>query len=457
MEWIQRPIGRRRFLRAAASAAALAPLAGLAGCGDAPAGDEPQPVPPSDVVLHLPADMYLHRGAPTEWWWHIGTLAAGERLFGFEINAASFAQQGFAFSQIMLTDVAANRHLQRTTPFLPPLLFDPARWAESNPAKDWYARLGDPASPLSAIELLDPGSGYTSDPVVSISGGGGSGAQALVVRDAASGTIANVVLVNPGSGYTSLPTVTISGGGGSGARARAFHTYVAMAAPAGDPTQDMRVQALLDDQASASAVLFDLTFSQQGRPFFVWGTGVNPGGGEGGLDKNNYYFSLTRMAAAGSIELDGERIDVDGVTWMDHEYGAFGTAADPVKWILQDMQLDDGTCISNYATLKSGPPVLNQRAASQATVQDAGGNLYYVPSFVTPIGRTWVSPDSGRTYFLEFHVEIPAFAASLDVTSLVDAQEFPVAGAPVYEGVAVAAGTFRRRAASGKGWIEQAL
>ncbi|MFO1313942.1 MAG: lipocalin-like domain-containing protein [Burkholderiales bacterium] len=449
---------RRRFLATAASAAsavAVAPLASLVGCGDASNG-EPLPVPPSDVVLRLPQDMYLHEGAPTEWWWHIGTLRAGERVFGFEINAASFEGQGFAFTQVMLSDVARDRHYQRTTPFVP-LVFEPRRWAESDPAKDWYARLGSVESRLSALELVSPGSGYTSDPQIEIVGGGGSGAAALAVRDAATGGLATVVLVSAGSGYTSLPEVRVVGGGGSGAVVRALHTYVSMTAPQSDPTQDMHVQALLIDDPSLTEVRFDLRFSQQGRPFFVWGTGINPGGSGHDLQTNNYYFSLTRLAASGTIEVGGEVFQVEGTTWMDHEYGAFGTAANPVKWFLQDMQLDDGTCISNYSTIEEGLPALGERRPSNATIQDASGSIWYVPTFVTPIGRTWTSPVSGETYFMKFRIEIPSFDAELVVESLMDSQEFPVVGSPVYEGAASAEGTFRGRRVRGTAWNEQDL
>jgi predicted secreted hydrolase len=398
--------------------------------------------------------MYLHLGAPTEWWWHTGTLRSGGRTFGFEINAASFEKDGFAFTQIMLSDPETNRHFQRTTPFVP-FVFDPNHWAQSDVGEDWYARLGDANNALSAIAVVDPGSGYTSDPTVEITGGGGSGAIAIAIRNAAAGTIENVLVVAGGSGYTSPPTVTIRGGGGSGATARAFHSYVAMDAPAADPTQNMRVQALLCDDPTFTEVGFDLVLSQQGRPFFVWGTGVIPGGESGTLETANYYFSLTRLQAAGTIEVDGERFEVEGVTWMDHEYGAFGTEANPVKWTLQDMQLDNGVCISNYATLEH-PPELNEKVPSHATVQDADGNLYFVPSFFTPVGRTWTSPATGQTYYMEFHVEIPAFHASLMVTTLMDSQEFPVAVAPVYEGVAVASGTFRHQPVTGTAWNEQA-
>jgi hypothetical protein len=138
---------------------------------------------------------------------------------------------------------------------------------------------------------------------------------------------------------------------------------------------------------------------------------------------------------------------------MDHEYGAFGTDANPVKWFLQDMQLDNGVCISNYATLGAGQaPKLNVRTASHCTVQGAEGDIWFVDSFVTPIGDTWTSP-SGVTYFLQFHVEIPSFNASLLVTSLVPDQTF----SGVYEGVAQARGSFQYRDVTGTAWNEQAL
>ncbi len=448
---------RRRFVLGAASAAVAAPLAGLAGCGGGDSSnDGPVPIPPSQVVLHLPADMYMHVGAPTEWWWHTGTLKAGTRTFGFEINAASFAKDNFAFGQVMLTDVEKNKHYQRTTSYLPPLMYDPATWAESDTTKDWYARLGDETNHLSAIEVTNGGTGYTTSPAVEITGGGGVLALAFAVLDA-TGAVAAIVLASPGIGFTSTPMVTLVGGGGSGATAKAIHSYISMKAPQADPTKNMTVKSFLVDQATGTEVLFDLKFSQQGPPFFVWGTGINPDGTGDTLQTRNYYFSLTRLQASGTITIAGEKFTVSGTTWMDHEYGAFGTSANPVKWFLQDMQLDNGYCVSNYATIGGGGlPELNKKAASNCTVQSADGKTYFVPSSVTPIGRTWVSP-AGTTYFLQFLVEIPAFNASILVNTPVDAQEFALANGGVYEGVATASGNFQFQSVTGTAWNEQAL
>jgi hypothetical protein len=385
-------------------------------------------------------------------------LRAGNRILGFEINAASFAKDGLAFTQIMLTDVANQRHYQRTTGYFPPLMFEPNNWAEHDPTKDWWAKLGDPVNQLSAIQVTNPGNGYTSAPTVTITGGGGALALALPAFDAATGTIPSIILVSPGIGFSSLPTVTITGGGGSGATAEAFHSYVTMYAAWGDPTKNMLVKARLVDETTKTPVVFDLAMSQLGPPFIVWGTGVKEVYSTGThLQRNNYYYSLTRLAVSGSVTIGSERLEVTGTTWMDHEYGAFGTAAHPVKWILQDMQLDNGVCISNYAVLDPAPPPLNTQGKSEATVQRADGTTYFVPSLITPIGRTWTSPASGKTYYLKYQIDIPAFGASLVVDTLMDAQEFPVPGGPVYEGIATASGVFEGRNVTGTAWNEQAL
>ena len=62
------------------------------------------------------------------------------------------------------------------------------------------------------------GTGYTSAPTVSFSGGGGSGATATATVSA--GAVTAVTITNVGTGYTSAPTISF-GGPGSGAAATA--------------------------------------------------------------------------------------------------------------------------------------------------------------------------------------------------------------------------------------------
>jgi hypothetical protein len=63
------------------------------------------------------------------------------------------------------------------------------------------------------VNLISPGSGYTSAPTVTLSGGGGSGATAVANTATASGVITSVTLTSGGSGYTAQPNVSISPAG----------------------------------------------------------------------------------------------------------------------------------------------------------------------------------------------------------------------------------------------------
>jgi fibronectin-binding autotransporter adhesin len=79
--------------------------------------------------------------------------------------------------------------------------------------------LRSPAYPVvTTVNLDNKGVGYTSAPTVTLSGGGGTGATALVTLDA-NGQINGYSIVNQGSGYTSAPTVELSGGLSPGGKA----------------------------------------------------------------------------------------------------------------------------------------------------------------------------------------------------------------------------------------------
>ena len=73
---------------------------------------------------------------------------------------------------------------------------------------------------LTQIILDDGGTGYTSTPTVSFTGGGGSGATAGC--EIGGGAVTKVYIQNAGTGFTSAPTVVFTGGAGSGASATAI-------------------------------------------------------------------------------------------------------------------------------------------------------------------------------------------------------------------------------------------
>ena len=73
---------------------------------------------------------------------------------------------------------------------------------------------------LTQIILDDGGTGYTSTPTISFTGGGGSGATADC--EIGGGAVTKIYIQNAGTGFTSAPTVVFTGGAGSGAAATAI-------------------------------------------------------------------------------------------------------------------------------------------------------------------------------------------------------------------------------------------
>ncbi|HPY31103.1 MAG TPA: tail fiber domain-containing protein [Verrucomicrobiota bacterium] len=61
---------------------------------------------------------------------------------------------------------------------------------------------------ITVINVVSGGSGYTTAPMVTVSGGGGSGVVAHATISG--GAVTAITVDNPGSGYTSTPTVTVA-------------------------------------------------------------------------------------------------------------------------------------------------------------------------------------------------------------------------------------------------------
>ncbi|MCY2941886.1 MAG: Ig-like domain repeat protein [Planctomycetota bacterium] len=79
------------------------------------------------------------------------------------------------------------------------------------------------AGVLNIITVTNGGTGYTSSPTVTITGGGGTGATAIAT--VVNGVVTEIAVTNGGGGYTGTPTVTITGGAGVGAAATPSLTY----------------------------------------------------------------------------------------------------------------------------------------------------------------------------------------------------------------------------------------
>ncbi len=95
---------------------------------------------------------------------------------------------------------------------------------------------------VTGFTIAVGGTGYTSAPTVTITGGGGTGATATAVITG--GSVSAINVTNGGTGYNATPNVSISGGAGSGATATASFDAPKAAVPAQIQTMMLEVPIL---------------------------------------------------------------------------------------------------------------------------------------------------------------------------------------------------------------------
>ena len=83
---------------------------------------------------------------------------------------------------------------------------------------------GNVSESIRSITLTNGGANYTSAPLVTITGGGGTGATATAVWSSSTKKVTGITITNPGQKFTAIPTITITGGAGTGAAAVATLT-----------------------------------------------------------------------------------------------------------------------------------------------------------------------------------------------------------------------------------------
>ena len=62
----------------------------------------------------------------------------------------------------------------------------------------------------------------------------------------------------------------------------------------------------------------------------------------------SHYYSLTRMPTRGTLVVDGERFEVTGDSWMDHEFGTSFLEPEQQGWDWLSIQLDDSRELMLY-------------------------------------------------------------------------------------------------------------
>ena len=171
-------------------------------------------------------------------------------------------------------------------------------------------------------------------------------------------------------------------------------------------------------------------------------------------ETGSYYYSRTRLEAAGTLIVEGQPLAVTGQAWMDHQWGNF-LLAGRGGWNWFWLQLDDGRELMLWNTHDGAGHIT---FGSCTLVQPDGSAVYLRGSdfTITATGQ-WTSPHSGATYPSGWVVELPAEGLKLTVTPLLLDQELQALESTsviYWEGAVEATGTAGSQQITGLGYVE---
>jgi predicted secreted hydrolase len=205
--------------------------------------------------------------------------------------------------------------------------------------------------------------------------------------------------------------------------------------------------------SASPAFSIDLTLEEGKRPVLQGDRGFSQKGEQAG--NASYYYSLTRMPTRGVLTLDYRRYEVEGESWMDHEFGTSFLEQGQLGWDWFALQLDDGTELMLYGLRTAAG--FDAHSSATLVARDGSTRSLTREAFELQPGRTWRSPSSGGTYPVAWRVRVPEEQVDLRVTAALEPQEMHSGLATqlaYWEGAVTITGTKRGAPVTGRGYLE---
>ena len=177
--------------------------------------------------------------------------------------------------------------------------------------------------------------------------------------------------------------------------------------------------------------------------------GDQPGNG-------SHYYSITRMPTSGSLTVEGKKFAVQGLSWMDHEFGTTFLEASVRGWDWFSIQLNDGTDLMLFQLRRTDES--RDKHSSGTFVDSSGASTPIgISDFSLEHASPWKSAASGAIYPTEWRIIIPNKNLDLTVKAATQDQELRTlqsTGAIYWEGSVNISGKHSGRDVTGRGYLE---
>jgi len=171
-----------------------------------------------------------------------------------------------------------------------------------------------------------------------------------------------------------------------------------------------------------------------------------------GVGNASYYYTYPRLATEGMVVIEGDTLDVSGLSWMDREWSTSALSDDQEGWDWFALQLDDGRDLMYYQ--------LRNKNGSASRYTD--GLIVGPEGQTTRIDKgdarldvldTYTTPDGSRDYPVEWRFRVPSEDLDLHIDAAFDDQELKVS-VRYWEGAVTIEGTAGASPVRGHGYVE---
>jgi predicted secreted hydrolase len=181
--------------------------------------------------------------------------------------------------------------------------------------------------------------------------------------------------------------------------------------------------------------------------------------GDNGLDRKgpepgnaSYYYSVPRLAATGSVTIDGAELPVSGSAWMDREWGTSALSEGVTGWDWFALQLSNGASLMFYR-LRQDDGGISAYSAGTLVGSDGAVRVLRAGDVELSALEEWVSSATGARYPVVWSLRVPGAGLNLVIEPLLPDQELDLS-VRYWEGAVHAAGSWQGDALTAVGYVE---
>jgi predicted secreted hydrolase len=166
----------------------------------------------------------------------------------------------------------------------------------------------------------------------------------------------------------------------------------------------------------------------------------------------SYYYSYTRLATRGTVQVNGTDFEVTGTSWLDREWSTSALGPEQTGWDWFALQLDDGRDLMFYR-LRRKDGGMDPYSSGVLVAADGTVKRLTRDDVILETQGTWQSPETGDQYPAAWSLQVPSEALALRVIPRIPDQEMGFT-VRYWEGAVTTEGKAGDRPISGKGYLE---